>query len=166
MDSSSAPWSVVQRQGELEEALQVFDFSHAFVREVSAVSPSILLPDDSVIAAESPSDVRIVIVTQGSSSEPTGGGDENHAAVELHLHEADSVHVPLLQDLDVTTEVRATQVWLSLGSNAPRMEGRALRWRFLSRVEAEATGRYGRTFPSNLQDDPRLWEPRVNWRGE
>jgi hypothetical protein len=166
--NASAPWRAVERQGELEAALGEFDFSHAFVREASAVAPTILLVDNAVMSPESPGDARIVVVAQGARRDPAGGGDQSPAAVEFHLHMADSLRVPLMRDILITAEVRSTHVWFSLTPGVEwRMQGRALRWRFLTRSEAEAAaGRYGRAFPDDLQEDPRLWEPRVNWRAE
>jgi hypothetical protein len=143
-------WTSAEREGDLEAALCEFDWSNAFVREVSAVSPSRLLPDGSVVAAEVPADLLLTIVA------PCGP----LAGIELHLHETRSVAVPFDQDLFVTAKVSRTEVWLSLVPNGISMSGRALRWRILDRAEAEAVGRYGRLYPVHLGDDPRLWRRR------
>ncbi len=120
-------WLLVTRQGELETALCEFDPSDAFVREVSAVAPTNLLADGWVEAPGAPADVRLVILA------PTG----SIPGVELHLHEAQNVSVGFVTDIHLTATVTRTEIELSLSSFTPPMRGRALRWRALSREEAE-----------------------------
>jgi hypothetical protein len=123
------------------------------VREASAVAPTAVLSDDSMASPEAPADLRVVIIAQ----------DSEIAGVELHLHGAKSARIPFDRDIYPVADVRRTQVFLSLAEGSEwRMEGLALRWRFLERVEAEAVGRYGRTFPDDLEDLP-VWEPRDRW---
>ena len=87
MSGAGPAWNAVERQGQLEEELAPFSFFHAEVREVSAATPTALLPDGSTANPECPGDLRIVIVSQ----------DSEIPGVELHLHNARSVRVPFDQ---------------------------------------------------------------------
>jgi hypothetical protein len=143
-------WNVAERQGDLEIALREIDWTDAFVSEASAVSPSRLLPDGSVAAAEALADVRVSVVA------PCG----RVSGVELHLHQARWVSVPFDRDVRVTAEVHRTEVLLFLAPRTNGMRGRALRWRLVARSEAERVGRYGREYPEGLDEIAELWHSR------
>lgn len=162
------PWRPVEHDGQLERELAPFDFYEAFIVEASVVVASGLSPPSEGAGSDergdlpiwnygAAGDLRLVILSPDS---PEHG-------LEIHLHQAESVRLPLDSELRVTAEVRRTQVflWLAEGDQW-RMEGTALRWRFLPWNESQSAGRYGRPLPEDLSDDPHLWEPRVNWRDE
>ncbi len=143
-------WQYENATGLMESALAGFHWPCAFVRELSAVSPSEIRQDGGVVNPEAAFDVRIMMFAGCS---PIQG-------VELHLHEAKGVYVPAQAQLSVTTEVHHDSVRLILTSGAPAMVGRALRWRVLTRAEATDRGRYGRGYPYDLED-ARLWDSRI-----
>jgi hypothetical protein len=126
-----------------------FHWQCSFMREASVVSPSRVQADGSVAGAESPLDLRVTLVA------PCG----SVPGVELHLHQADAVHLPGRSEPSFRLDVRRDRVTVSLGGEG-QMRCRALRWRALTADEAQGPARrYGFGFPDDLTD-PRLWEPR------